>query len=429
MQNIKIYPSNLSGNVFIPPSKSHTMRAILLGSLGKGKSCIRNYLKSPDIFSMIEAMRLFGARIDLTDDTIKIEGLDGKLNPCENVIDAGNSGQILRFLGCLAALLPTYTIITGDHSIRYQRPIQPLLSALTQLEAFATSSRLDGRAPIIIKGCMQPGLAKISGEDSQPISGLLIATSFLSGTTKLDVHNPGEKPWIDLTLSWLSRLGGKVKHQNYQHYQIVGPLSYEGFEINIPGDFSSAAFPLVAALITQSTLTLNNIDMEDVQGDKKIIDILSKMGANFDIDLSKKTLTVLPSHLHGTTIDANDIIDAIPILAVVGCFAEGKTEIINAAIARKKESDRLNAIVTELKKMGALIVEKEDGFIVNSSSLHGASLFSHLDHRIAMALIVAALGANGNSYLQSIDCIAKSYPSFVADFQQAGVQFAFSREL
>ncbi len=255
------------------------------------------------------------------------------------------------------------------------------------------------------------------------MSGLLIATSFLKGTTQLTVTDPGEKPWIDLTLSWLKRLGGQVVHENYERYTIQGHLRYNGFEMTIPGDFSSAAFPLVAAILTNSTLTLENLDYEDSQGDKKIVEILKEMGAHLEIHQEEKRITVRAGPvLKGITIDANAIIDAVPILAVLGCFSSGKMEITNAAIARKKESDRLHAISTELRKMGAQIEEREEGLIIHQAHLKGASLNSHADHRIAMALAVAAMGAKGSSTIHNCGCIAKSYPSFVDDFRNLGAE-------
>lgn len=421
MATLKIVPSQLKGRLVLPPSKSHTLRAILFGSMGEGTTRIHSYLKSPDTEAMVRAMTLFGVAIQVQETCIEIAGVDGQLKACKNVIDAGNSGQVLRFVGSLAALLPSFTVITGDHSICYSRPVQPLLGALSQLKAFATSSRLDGMAPIIVQGPLQPGFAELDGQDSQPVSGLLIAASFLNGTTKLHVKNPGEKPWIDLTLSWLHGLGGDITHHNYEHYTIRGPLKYKGFEKTIPGDFSSAAFALVAALITKSTLTIENIDMEEIQGDKKIITILAEMGACFEINAQKKTLTVgISTALCGIKIDVNDCIDALPILAVLGCFVSGKTEITNASIARKKECDRIKAISQELRKMGASIEEKEDGLIITPAPLKGAQVFSHADHRIAMALSVAAFGSSGVTFIDGVECIAKSYPSFVSDFQNIG---------
>jgi 3-phosphoshikimate 1-carboxyvinyltransferase len=419
MTKFLVRPSTVQGTVIIPPSKSHTLRAILFASMANGYSEIRNFLHSPDATAMIEAMRLFGASIEITADFLKIRGLDGKLTSAENVIDSGNSGQVLRFVGALAALSPSYTILTGDHSIRHNRPVKPLLEALSQLGALAASSRLDGYAPIIIKGPMQPGCTQLPGEDSQPVSGMLIATSFLPGETTIEVTNPGEKPWIDLTLFWLRKFGIEISHQNYFRYRVPGYARIDSFSLSIPGDFSSAAFPIAAALITHSELTLTNIDMHDCQGDKKFIEVLQQMGAKIDMDDKKKTLTVRKnSGLKGQRIDVNDFIDATPILSVIGCFAEGTTEITNASIARKKESDRLHAMATELKKMGATIEEKPDGLIISRSYLHGACVSSWYDHRIAMSLAIAGLGASDETLIEGVECVAKTYPSFAHDFRE-----------
>ncbi len=421
MTKFHILPSSLKGTVAIPPSKSHTLRAIIFAAMAKGESEIRNFLHSPDSTAMIQAMRTFGAKIDIKADHLRISGLSGKLPAAENVIDAGNSGQVLRFVGALAGLSPAYTIITGDHSIRHNRPIQPLLEALSQLGALATSSRLDGYAPMIIKGIMRCGKAQLSGEDSQPVSGMLIACSFLHGKTTIDVTNPGEKPWIDLTLFWLKKLGIDVVCQDYTTYTIAGNAKVNGFNTTIPGDFSSAAFPIAAALVTHSELTLTNIDMNDCQGDKKLIEILQKMGASVEIDHRNKTLHVRKGgKLQGMRIDVNDFIDATPILSVIACYAEGTTEITNASIARKKESDRLHAMTTELKKMGANIEEKPDGLIITHSPLHGAHVDAWHDHRIGMSLSIAALGAKGETLVDGIECIAKTYPGFAHDLRAIG---------
>ncbi|MBN1914581.1 MAG: 3-phosphoshikimate 1-carboxyvinyltransferase [Parachlamydiales bacterium] len=426
---LKVSPSCLKGSLMIPPSKSHTMRAIIFGCMGEGRTTIDNYLQSPDVLAMVEAFRLLGITIEIVEQSLVIHGMNGQLQPTKEVIHAKNSGQVLRFIGSLAALLPTYTVITGDHSLCYNRPVQPLLSGLTQLLAFATSCYGDDKAPIIIKGPIVPGSATIRGEDSQPVSGLLIACSFLEGITTLKVENPGEKPWIDLTLFWLKKFGGKITHDNYTFYKIEGPLHYPGFSMKIPGDFSSAAFPIAAALVTGSTITLENLDFDDIQGDKKILDLLQKMNASYKANQSEKTLTIVGGDLEGgITIDINDIIDALPILAVLGCFAKKPIHIVNGAIARKKESDRIHTIATELRKMGAHLEEHRDGLLVFPSHLHGVKVDSHKDHRIAMALAIAALGAKGNTVIQNIECISKSYKTFVEDFQKIGAQMELLNE-
>ncbi len=421
MTQFHISPSSLRGTIAIPPSKSHTLRAVLFALMGNGKSTVRSYLKSPDTFAMVEALRMLGAAVDINDNEIHIKGTNGKLQSAENVIDSGNSGQVLRFIGALAGLCPTYTVITGDHSIRHNRPVKPLLNALAQLGATADSMRQDGYAPIIIKGPMKPGKVTLPGEDSQPVSGMLIATSFLKGKSEIFVDNPGEKPWIDLTLSWMKRLNLRVDNDNYTHYTVYGNGSYAGFDMTVPGDFSSAAFPIAAALVTNSELVLSNIDMSDCQGDKKLVEVLITMGANIAIDDQKKQLIVKKGfRLKGMELDINDYIDAITILAVIGCYAEGTTRIFNAAVARKKESDRIHSICKELKKMGAAIQETPDGLIVSHSPLQGTHLESYADHRIAMSLSIAALGAKGDSVINGVECVAKTFPTFACDLSNLG---------
>ena len=423
MTKFNIIPSHVTGKITIPPSKSNTLRALVFALMGKKTSHIRNYLNSPDTLAMIEAIRILGADVDICGDDIVIQGCGGDISRAENIIDAKNSGILLRFIGGLAGLSPTFTVITGDHSIRHSRPVKPLLDALKQLGAMAESMRMDDLAPIIVKGLIRPGKAVLCGEDSQPVSAILIATSFLKGRSDIYVEKAGEKPWIDLTLNWLRRLNIRVDNEDYAHYVVHGYGEYDGFDVTIPGDFSSAAFPIAAAIITDSELTVGNVDMEDCQGDKKIIEALISMGANIEIVDSKKEIVVKKgSRLHGKTLDINDFIDAISILAVVGCFAEGTTHIVNAAIARKKESDRIHAICTELKKMGACIEETQDGLIISNSVLHGAHLQSHADHRIAMSLAIAALGARGESTIYDVECTSKTFPTFAKDLRALGAR-------
>jgi 3-phosphoshikimate 1-carboxyvinyltransferase len=417
----RIKPSVLTGNITIPPSKSHTLRAILFASLAKGKSIIRNYLPSPDTRAMIDACQLLGAKITVDDYQLTIIGTHGKPKTPDNIIDAGNSGQVLRFIAAVASLTSGYTVITGDHSVRTNRPIQPLLEGLAHLNVLAVSAKGDGSAPIIIKGPLQGGTAILNGEDSQPVSGLLIASAFSEKLTTINVKNPGEKPWIDLTLDWFKRLGIDYQQQDYTKYIIPGNTIYSGFEYTVPGDFSSCAFPLVAALITKSEITLNNLDMHDVQGDKNLIFTLQEMGASIKINHDKKILCVKKSpDLLGKKINANNYIDAAPILAVMGCFTQGETIINGASIARKKESDRLSAITQELKKMGANITELEDGLIIQPAKLKGSIVSSFNDHRIAMSLSIAALSANGETIIENTACIEKSYPNFPQALQQLG---------
>lgn len=423
MKTLIVKQSQLSGEIVVPSSKSQTHRAILLGSLAKGRSIVQNPLNSSDSQAMIQACRHLGAKIDAHDDYLEIQGVAGRIVGAEDVIHAHNSGIILRFMAAIAALGSEPIIITGDHSIRNQRPMQTMLDSLTQLGAKATSARGNGFAPIIIQGPLKPGRCKIAnGADSQNVSSLLLAAAFLDGKLELEVNQPGEKPWINLTLDWLKRLQVPFENHHYEKYIVQGVGSYSGFEYTVPGDWSSAAFPIAAALITQSELTLKNLTTYDLQGDKKILDIFKKMGAEIIIDDREKSLRVCRGQqLQGVTVDINDCIDAVTILAVVACYAEGETHLINAAVARQKECDRLACIAAELKKMGANIQETWDGLIIKGGAvLKAASVFSRGDHRMAMALAVAGMGTEGETHIQNMDCIAKTYPNFIKDFHHVG---------
>lgn len=421
MSQYHVNKSRLSGTLEIPSSKSHTLRAILFAALGKGTSIVSHYLPSTDTQAMIEACRLFGATLDVTPDQIKVKGLNGKIKCAQDVIHAGNSGIVLRFCSAIGAIGSHPVVVTGDYSIRHHRPMGPLIDGLSQLGVSATSMRGDSYAPVIIQGPIKPGYAKINGEDSQPVSALLIASSFVEGAVDLEVRNPGEKPWVNLTLEWFKRLGISYQQHGYERYHLKGHAQYEGFEYPVPGDLSTAAFPIAAALVTGSELIIKNVDMTDMQGDKELIYVFQKMGAQIEIDDVTKTLQIKKgSSLNGVSVDINDFIDGITILAVVACFAEGETRIYNAAIAKHKECDRIHCIATELRKMGGNIEETDDGLIIRKSLLKGAHLHSYHDHRMAMSLAVAALGATGESTISSVECIAKTFPTFKQDFIALG---------
>ncbi len=414
MVEYRIRKSQLKGAIVVPSSKSQTLRAILFASMAKGKSSIHKYLHSPDTDAMIEACRLLGAKIEVYPSSLNIEGLDGQISHAEDVINAGNSGIVLRFCTALGALASRPVVITGDYSIRHQRPMKELLSGLNQLGVSATSMRGDGYAPVIIQGPLKQGHALIQGSDSQPVSALLIAAAFAKGPTQLTIENLGEKPWVLLTLDWFNRLG--IAYEGT--YLLPGLASYSGFEYTVPGDLSSAAFPIAAALVTGSELTVHNVNIDDIQGDKELIFILQEMGAKIESEGS--TLYVKKSVMNGLKIDINNFVDSLPILSVVACFAKGETHIHNAAICRDKECDRIHAITAELSKMGADIQELSDGLIIRNSILKGSNLHSYHDHRMAMALTVAALGSHGETFISPVECIAKTFPNFKEEFNRLG---------
>jgi len=420
---MKVYASQLKGIIDIPPSKSHTLRAILFASLAKDISQISNYLISPDTDAMIQACRAFGADIQKQDERLLIQGVDAKPYFKETFIDAGNSGQVLRFIAAIAGLSNQVIQMTGDASIQTSRPVLPILTGLREYGCHAETVLGNDFAPIRVQGPFKAHHAKIDGQDSQPVSGLLIARAFAEEPSILEVLNPGETPWVNLTLDWFKRLGIEVNHQDFCRYEIKGRTKIKGFEYEVPGDFSSCAFPLVAAILTQSEIVLNHLDTQDVQGDKLILEALASMGAKFKVLPEKRQIKTYPSQpLMGSVIDVNPMIDAIPILAVVGCFAQSPTTLFGGAIAKNKESNRLAVMAKELKKLGAHIEELPDGLKIYPSQLYSGVVQSHHDHRVAMALAITGLMIPEGIEIQDDACIGKSFPQFKEKMQALGAR-------
>lgn len=392
------------GEIKAPSSKSHTMRAILLASLANGKSNIKNILVSPDTEAMILACQAFGAKIEKTSNALEVYGVAGNPIFKQKTINAGNSGQVLRFIGAIAAYSNHHITIIGDNSITFNRPVTPLISAIKQLKGQASAN------PFKVQGPIQPGIITIDGADSQPVSGMIFAAMFLNDPTEINVLNPGEIPWLDVTLSWLDRLSIPYKNHYYKQYIIPGNIKYSGFDYTVPGDFSSIAFPLVAAIIQKKPIRITGLDFKDSQGDKYIFTILEKMGAKF-IYNSDSVMVPVQDDLTGIEQDINCCIDALPILAVLACFVKGKSKFYNIKIARLKESDRIAVMSKELKKMGAKITEADDYMEITPSLLKAASVNSYNDHRVAMALYVA----HRDNDIDSLLAIRKSYPNFISD--------------
>ena len=372
---------------------------------------------------MVSACRVLGADIYEEGTTLIIKGVAGVPKVSSGIIECGNSGQVLRFIPSLIALTDTGVEITGDESIRQLRPVQPLMDGLAQFGATCVSLERKGHAPFMVKGPIFANNIEIDGEDSQPVSALLMAAAFMEGTSEIKVRNPGELPWVNLTLSWFEKLGFSYINNNFETYKVKGGFIPKAFNYCVPGDFSSLAYPLVAALITGAGLTITNVDMADPQGDKYLIGALGKMGAGITYNGTNKSLTLKPtSKLKGVDLDINSYIDALPILAVAACYAHGETILRNCAIARKKECDRLSSISIELGKMGAEIIEEDDLLRIMGRPLKGADCLSHKDHRIAMALTIAGLGAKGETNIVDVGCINKSYPGFLQDMAALGAK-------
>ncbi|MCG3181295.1 MAG: 3-phosphoshikimate 1-carboxyvinyltransferase [Phycisphaerae bacterium] len=425
--NLTVHPSRgLSGRIAAPANKSHSFRALVLAGLARGQSTIRRPADSGDWRRGVRALRLMGADVEEGPGRAwRIVGLPGREQPIwspADVIDCGNSGLILRFFTAAAALLPGYTVLTGDESIRTIRPIGPLLEGLNQLGAWAVSTKEDGHAPVIVRGPLRGGQAFIDGPDSQFVSALLIAAAASGHAAELHVTNAGEKPWVGLTLHWLANLGVAVEHENFERYRVPAGSAWSGFDVTVPADWSAAMYPIVAALLTpDSEVTVTGIDPNDPQPDRLVLDVLRDMGG--DIEIGPDYVTARTSRLAGRRIDCNDFIDQFMLLAVVGAAAEGTTELVNAEIARHKECDRVSEMARALAAMGAAVEERPDGLAVSRSPLRGAALDSRADHRMVMTLSVAGLIADGPSVIRDAQCVEKTFADYPRAMAGLGARF------
>ena len=405
-----VQASSLKGEVPVPASKSHTMRAVVIASLAEGVSEITGPLDSLDTRACVEACRALGAAID-TGEVWKVEGTGGKVASPEDVIDVANSGTTIRFLLSAAALAEGATVFTGDASIR-KRPAGPLLEALTNLGAEAFSTRGNGCAPFVVRGPMTGGKTKLAAVSSQFLSSLLLSCPLAPDDTHIDVTELNEAPYVRMTLDWLSRRGIEYEEEELRRFKIRGGQRYRGFQRQIPGDFSSATFFLVAGAVTaDSELTLLGLDMDDAQGDKEVVRMLADMGAS--VVESSNEIRIGPGALRGGEFDLNATPDALPAMAVAATLARGETRLVNVPQARLKETDRIAVMASELTRMGAQVEELEDGLVIQGGKLSGAELSGHDDHRVVMALAVAGLAAEGETVIDTAESAAVTFPNFV----------------
>lgn len=409
--------SVVSGEVYAPPSKSYTHRAILITALGPGGT-VKRPLISADTRATIAACEAFGAEITRKDD-IEIDGVSGKPQTPEDVIDVLNSGTTLRFCSAVASLT-NGAVLTGDASIR-SRPNGPLLSALNDLGVNAFSIRGNGKAPIVVQGRMKGGVAKLNGSvSSQFLSALLIASPLAEGDTKIVIEGElKSRPYAEITLDMLKEAGAQID-AGKQEFEVEGGQSYNLLSYTIPGDFSSASYPLAAAAVTGGEVVVRGI-LPSRQGDSAIVDTLKRMGAEISWDKIEGVLRIRGMELNGVDVDASMTPDLVPTIAVLGSLARGKTVISNAEHVRHKETDRLHAMAIELSKMGADIKEKPDGLEIIGGKLHGADLKGYDDHRIVMALAIAGM-AVGNTRIDTAESVDVSYPGFFQQMESMGAK-------
>jgi 3-phosphoshikimate 1-carboxyvinyltransferase len=420
--NFTVTPGRLSGDVHMPGSKSHTIRGLILATLAGGESRLLHPLDSADTRSCVATCRGLGARIDDSDSARwTVHGTGGQPTSPAEAIDVGNSGTTLFLAMSAAAVGQGLTEFTGDEQTR-RRDAGPLLEALSELGATAYSKNQTGCAPLVVGGGLRGGQVSIECPTSQYMSSLLIGCPLATGESEITAPLLHEKPYVQMTCQWLEELGVDYEpSEDLQHFRIPGGQSYPAFERQIPGDFSSATFFLVAAAVTGSELLLRGLDMEDSQGDKAVVGMLERMGV--EVDITAEGLRVRgPERLQVEDFDLNATPDALPAMAVAGCLAEGETRLLNVPQARMKETDRLAVMTAELEKMGAEIEELSDGLVIEGGSLSGAQVDGHSDHRVIMALAVAGLAAEGPSTVSTAEAVSITFPDFADLMREVGAE-------
>lgn len=404
--------ANLLGNVKIPGSKSHTIRAVAIGALAKGDSIIRQPLESADGRAAFDAFRALGALISEQPGEWRITGTGGRPSTPENVIDVGNSGTTMNVaLGAAALLRDGIAVLTGDAQVR-RRPCGPLAQSLNDLGASVVATRGGSCPPFLVAGGLKGGSSTIQAMSSQYVTSLLINAPMAEADTQLQVPLMHEKPYVAMTLDWLQRQGVHVDFaDDYTEFNIPGGQAYQPVDRQIPGDFSSATFFLAAGALPDNEVLCQGLDLEDTQGDKAVIDYLKAMGAV--VETEPDGIRVRAERLQGCEIDLNATPDALPMMAVLACFARGVTRLVNVPQARLKETDRIQVMRIELEKLGAKVKELEDGLLIEESALAAGNVEGHGDHRVVMALAMAGATLPGVTTINGFEAVNVTFPSFL----------------
>lgn len=413
--------SSLRGEITVPGDKSISHRAVMLGSLAKGTTEVTNFLQGADCLSTISCFKAMGITIDNKNDTVTLKGngITGLKEP-HNTLDVGNSGTTIRLMSGILSAQDFEVTVTGDDSIK-RRPMKRIISPLSMMGANIESINHNDCAPLHIKG------SKLSAiHYNSPVSSAQVKSSVLLAGLYADDKTSVTEPYVSRnhTELMLRQFGVEVTTEGTT--ATVTPSSgFDGQKISVPGDISSAAYFIVAGLIVpNSEIVIKNVGINPTRNG--IIEVCKQMGANISLENISNTIgeptadiIVKSSELTGITIGGSIIptlIDELPVIALLACQAKGKTIIKDASELKVKESNRIDVMVHNLTLMGADVVATEDGMIINGGrELHGATIESKMDHRIAMTFAIAGLVSDGETHINHSECVDISYPNFYSD--------------
>ncbi len=408
MSTVHYRPSVISGTVAAPPSKSAGHRSLICAALSDAPVTVTGCGISDDITATERVLCALGAQIERSGTTVRITPISNI--PDKTVLDCGESGSTARFIIPIAAALGAKNVTVTGRGRLPSRPFEILCRLLRRRGVGCSADTL----PMSVRGQLPAGEYSLPGNvSSQYISGLLMALSVVPGSSRIVLTTPLESAaYVDMTVDELKRVGAFVTKTS-DGYEIEGRKRLRASDRRVEGDWSQAAFFLSAAAVCGGSVTVTGLDRSSLQGDKAIVDILKGFGA--DIEESDQGITVRRSKLKGTVVNASQIPDLVPIIAVTAAFAAGRTVINGAARLRLKESDRLHETVTRLVSFGIDAAETADGMIINGGKPMGAAITSANDHRIVMAFSVLACGSEHGSSISGAEAINKSYPEFISD--------------
>ena len=412
-----------SATVRVPGSKSITNRALILAALShpdKGSE-LRGVLRSEDTEVLIDALRMldFRVRTAWSKETVHVRrGIFGRIIPSPAAdLFVANSGTSMRFLTALVSLGQGRYRIDGVSRMR-ERPIEDLLAALRQLGVQASSEQQNGYPPVIIEtNGLGGGHVRIKGDvSSQFLSGLLMAAPLAQDEVTIEVDGPlVSAPYVAMTVAMMREFGVEVDSDGRSYFRVPTRPWYQARSWDIEPDASAASYFFGAAAITRGEVTVAGLGSSSLQGDIRFVDALQEMGCR--VACGSEGYTVAGGPLQGIDVDMNSISDCVMTLAAVACFAKGPTTIRNVAHIRYKETDRLQALATELRKIGVKVEELADGLRIIPGGLHGATIDTYNDHRMAMSLALVGLVIPG-VVIRHPGCVAKTYPHFFEDLER-----------
>lgn len=405
----------VDGSIQLPGSKSLSNRILLLASMAEGATDVYNLLDSDDTRHMLDSLQRLGVRLELSPDRIRcrVYGLGGPFPPQEAELFLGNAGTAIRPLCAALCLGRGVFNLTGEPRM-YERPIKDLVEALAQLGVRIEYLQRDGYPPLrIISNGIPGGEVSIRGNiSSQYLTALLMAAPLAQSDMVINVE--GElvsKPYIDMTVDVIRSFGATVETHGYQSFRVPGRQTYQspGMAL-VEGDASSATYFLAAAAIRGGTVRVNGVGANSVQGDVGLANVLEQMGAT--VSRGTDWIEVSRGDLRGVDLDMNHIPDAAMTVATTALFAQGKTAIRNVANWRVKETDRLAAMATELRKVGAEVYEGDDYLeITPPANIRPAAIDTYNDHRMAMSFSLAALG-DASITINNPECVSKTFPDY-----------------